>query len=192
MSQDNQRVRLTKKLLKDSLIRLLQQNSIRKISVREICECAEINRTTFYKYYGSQYDLLGDMENDIFLDIEGYLGSGGPQPADAAQLTQIVRYLEANMAICKVLLSNNVDPGFPEKMLNLPRIREMVALSIDQSGQSEREYITRFLVDGCFGLIKLWVMKENREPAEYIAVLLNQVILQSSGGPPPGPAPGPR
>jgi AcrR family transcriptional regulator len=52
-----------KKLLKDSLIRLLQQGSIHRISVREICDRAGINRTTFYKYYGSQYDLLGDMEN---------------------------------------------------------------------------------------------------------------------------------
>jgi len=175
---ENQRVRLTKKLLKDSLVRLLQQSSIHRISVREICDGAGINRTTFYKYYGSQYDLLGDMENDVLLEIEGYLASCGQQPADAAQLTQIIRYVEANMDICKTLLSNNIDPDFPEKIINLPRIRELVALSIDESGQNELDYVTRFLVDGCFGFIKMWVSKENREPAEYIAGLLNQMVLR--------------
>ncbi|MCL2300453.1 MAG: TetR/AcrR family transcriptional regulator [Firmicutes bacterium] len=179
---ENQRVRLTKKLLKDSLVRLLQQSSIHRISVRDICEGAEVNRTTFYKYYGSQYDLLGDMENDVLLEIEGYLSSDGPQPTDAAQLTQIIRYLETNMDMCKVLLSNNVDPDFPEKIVNLPRIRELVALSMNESGQNERNYITRFLVDGCFGLIKMWVSIENREPAEHIAGLLDQMVLRMGTG----------
>jgi len=179
---DNQRVRLTKKLLKDSLIRLLQQSSIHRISVREICDRAEINRTTFYKYYGSQYDLLGDMENDVLLEIERYLINGGPQASDTAQLAQILRYLEANMDMCKILLSNNIDPDFPEKIINLPRIRELVALSIDESGPNELDYITRFVVDGCFGLIKMWVVKENREPAEHIAGLLNQMVLKLGAG----------
>ena len=177
---DNQRVRLTKKLLKDSFIRLLQQSSIHRISVREICDGADINRTTFYKYYGSQYDLLGDMENDVLLEIERYLTSGGPQATDAAQLAQIIRYFEANMDMCKILLFNNVDPDFPEKIINLPRIRELVTQTMDESSQNESDFITRFLVDGCFGLIKMWVSKENREPAEYIAGLLNQVILRWS------------
>jgi hypothetical protein len=114
----------------------------------------------------------------VLLEVERYLDSGGPQATDAAQLTRIIRYLEANMDICKTLLSNNVDPDFPEKIINLPRIRELVALSMDESGENELDYITRFLVDGCFGLIKMWVSKENREPAAYIAGLLNQVVLK--------------
>ncbi len=64
---ENQRIRLSKQLLRNALISLLEEKSINKISVREICETAEINRTTFYKYYGSQYDLLEDIEN-ILLD----------------------------------------------------------------------------------------------------------------------------
>ena len=60
---ENQRVRLSKQMLRSSLIEILGEKSIHKVSIREICDRAQINRTTFYKYYGSQYDLLLDMEN---------------------------------------------------------------------------------------------------------------------------------
>ena len=47
--KDNQRVRLTKRLLQDSLIELMKTKTIYKISIKEICELAEVNRSTFYK-----------------------------------------------------------------------------------------------------------------------------------------------
>jgi len=47
----NQRVRLTKKLLCDAMIRQLEQTSMDKITVVALCKDAGINRTTFYRYY---------------------------------------------------------------------------------------------------------------------------------------------
>ena len=66
----NQRVMLSKRLLKESLIRQLKEESIYKISVRELCEQAGINRTTFYKYYGSPFDLLKDIEDDLLRSVQ--------------------------------------------------------------------------------------------------------------------------
>ena len=57
--RENQRIMLSKRLIKESLTRLLASESIHKISVRMLCEEAGINRSTFYKYYGSQYDVDG-------------------------------------------------------------------------------------------------------------------------------------
>ena len=60
--RENQRVRLSKRLIKESLTRLLQTESIHKVSIRTLCEEAGVNRSTFYKYYGSQYDVLEELE----------------------------------------------------------------------------------------------------------------------------------
>ena len=54
---ENQRIRITKRMLREALIRLLGKKPIEKIRVQELCQEAQINRTTFYKYYGNQYDL---------------------------------------------------------------------------------------------------------------------------------------
>ena len=48
--RENQRVMLTRRLIKESLTGLLAEESIHKISIRALCERAGINRSTFYKY----------------------------------------------------------------------------------------------------------------------------------------------
>ena len=67
---ENQRVRLSKMLLKNALIKLLKEKPLEKITIYELCAEAQLNRVTFYKYYGSQYDLLTDIENDCFRKLE--------------------------------------------------------------------------------------------------------------------------
>ena len=61
----SRRVKMTQKLLKDSLIELMEQKNIRQISIKEICEQADVSRSTFYTYYGSQYDLLDAIRKEI-------------------------------------------------------------------------------------------------------------------------------
>ncbi len=50
----NQRVMLTKRLIKESLLKILKSKKIHQVSVKELCIGAEINRSTFYEYYGSR------------------------------------------------------------------------------------------------------------------------------------------
>lgn len=68
--KDNRHVSMTKKIIKDTFIEMLEKKNIQKIYVRELCETADINRSTFYKYYESQYDLLAEMQNDLLIQIE--------------------------------------------------------------------------------------------------------------------------
>ena len=44
----DRRVKYTKMVLRESLIKLLQKKSISRITVKELCEMADINRATFF------------------------------------------------------------------------------------------------------------------------------------------------
>lgn len=59
------RVRHTKERVKRAFFQLLSQKDFSKITVTEVCQIAEINRTTFYKHYLDMYDLLEKTEDDI-------------------------------------------------------------------------------------------------------------------------------
>ena len=54
----DRRIKYTKKVLKETLLNILEKKDISKISVTEICTEADINRGTFYRYYNDVYDLL--------------------------------------------------------------------------------------------------------------------------------------
>lgn len=58
MKKTDARVRYTQKVLKDSLLRLLEKKPINKITVKEVCELAELNRATFYAHYTDCFALL--------------------------------------------------------------------------------------------------------------------------------------
>ena len=57
MSQDR-RVRKTQTAIKDALISLLNKKSFGDITIQEISDMADVNRSTFYTHYLDKYDLL--------------------------------------------------------------------------------------------------------------------------------------
>jgi len=55
--------------LKTTLVRLLEGTRLKNISVKELCKCAFIARSTFYAYYNSVDEILEDVENDIIYKL---------------------------------------------------------------------------------------------------------------------------
>lgn len=171
---ENQRVRLTKQLLRKSLIDLLAGKSIHKISVREVCENAQINRTTFYKYYGSPYDLLKDIEDTVLAQIEAWLTEEENQGLDdVRQLTRIASFMNENLSLCRLLINNTVDLQFMERLLRLPNIQRLLGEQLlGEYRDEEIDYMYQFVVNGGFFMIKAWINKDVREAPEKIAALL--------------------
>ena len=56
------RVKKTKRAIQKALIALLREKPIEKITVKEIAERAEINKTTFYSHYETLDALTAEME----------------------------------------------------------------------------------------------------------------------------------
>ena len=63
--KQNRKTQYTQMVLKDSLMELMREKPVFKITIKEICENADINRTTFYAYYADQYELLKSVEDSI-------------------------------------------------------------------------------------------------------------------------------
>lgn len=59
----DRRVRKTKAALRAGLIKLMQEKSIREITVRELVDEVDINRSTFYLHYTDIYDMLNKIED---------------------------------------------------------------------------------------------------------------------------------
>ncbi len=174
----NQRIMLTKKLLKDSLIDMLHDQSIYHISIRELCEKAGINRSTFYKYYGNQFDLLEEMEKDLLEATEHFL-SQQTDIKNAAVIEQILKYLESNIDFVRLLINSNVDPTFANKLFSLTPIQSMLKdVFKNRSEPDEYEYITNFLIHGAYQSVCMWLNKENRESSEWMAQFLIDNIIR--------------
>ena len=63
--KEDLRIQKTRRDLRKSILNLLREKPLEKISVTEICDNAMINRMTFYKYYEDKFILLDDAFNEI-------------------------------------------------------------------------------------------------------------------------------
>ena len=59
----DRRVRKTKSQLKTGLAQLMREKSIREITVKELVDAVDINRSTFYLHYETISDLLSESVN---------------------------------------------------------------------------------------------------------------------------------
>ena len=89
---ENRRVRMTKQLLKDALMELLEQKELTSITVTAICERADVHRSTFYKYYTDPADLMRDIEQDFLKMIP--MPNEVPEQQDREQLLAEIEQLK--------------------------------------------------------------------------------------------------
>ena len=168
---ENQRVRLSKMLLKNALIKLLKEKPLEKITIYELCAEAQINRVTFYKYYGSQYDLLTDIENDCFRKLEEILSDNGSDSEDC--LCHMLEALLDDEEHFMVLINSLPDKDFSTKLFDLPTIRKQLDMAFTKE---EREQLRLFFYQGGYAAIREWLNREDRQSPKKMAAFLNGVI----------------
>ena len=65
----DRRVRKTKAQLRAGLARLMQKKSIKEITVKELVDEVDINRSTFYLHYSDIYQMLESIETELMDEI---------------------------------------------------------------------------------------------------------------------------
>ena len=111
----DRRIRKTRAALKKSLTTLMQQKSVKDISVKELTEMADVNRGTFYLHYKDVFDLLEQSENDLLDELHQLIDhiSGDTVKNDPAFLFEKVYLLcEENVDLVHILLGENGDIKF--------------------------------------------------------------------------------
>ena len=165
-------------MLQETYIDLLKKKPAHEISIVELCEQADINRTTFYRYYKDLDDLGEKMTEELFQQIFSILNAA-PQPGVSAQ-KQILQALNAtlkNRKLCRHLLSDS-HSDLAEKSLeeNLTLIKATVLSTgcTPEEGKLCYNYL-------CGGLARLWVSWINsnfKTPKEKVALMIEEIIVR--------------
>ena len=169
--REDRRVAMTRRMLKDALTEILREMDIYHVSIRELCQRADVNRTTFYKYYGSQFDLLADMENDLLGFLSKTITEHAAEPVRIIETA--CEYLEDHLEFARLIINNNVDPLFPQKLFSLAVVREAALKRFTgQRDEALLEYLYNYITYGAYRIICVWLNKERREPPKQLAEML--------------------
>lgn len=179
----DQRVRLTRNLLKNALVQLMQEQHISKISVRALCEVATINRSTFYVHYANQYDLLKRVEQEVLDNLTNYLSKQAlneNHPMSIQVLTRVLDYVKDNIELFKALLSENCDFAFQKDLMELAQfISSKQNHSLDERTQ---EYIKTFGFTGAISMLQKWLQDGMIESPAQMAEFIIQITYYGISG----------
>lgn len=135
----------------------------------------KINRTTFYKYYGSQYELLDEIEENYFEKLENFLTEDNSEAFDG--LTDALCFLEGEKERWRILINTVSDEEFANRLFNLPIIRRLLDENIGtEIDENKRSYIRLFICHGSYAIIRQWVNQENGEAPEEIAKMIYSLV----------------
>ena len=166
----DRRVRKTKSQLKTGLAQLMREKSIREITVKELVDAVDINRSTFYLHYSDIPGLLAEVENEMMEEMQRAIRE---HPIDPGKDT--VYYFIQDLF--HVL---DGDIGFVHKLEQLleEKSRESLAALVPEK-TGEMKYFYSYCLNGCLGFVKTWLETGEKETPEYAAEMAYRMVVSS-------------
>ena len=165
-TKNNRRRKQSQERIERAFVELLQSRGIKEITVSDIIELAELNRSTFYANYMDIFDLAdkvrGRMEQDftdLFADYDYF--------NDRSGALKMFTHIRDNQIFYKTYFKLCYD----EKHL----------ISVYDPRRAEKEHIEgnlryhiEFFRNGLNAIIRLWLADGCRESPEEMAEVLKQ------------------
>ena len=175
----------------DALIALLEKKDFEYITIKEICEVAGVNRSTFYLHYENTQDLLKETTRYILeMHFDYY-------KADTAGITDHFESCEKNdlIFITKEYLTLYLTFIKENQRLFKVAVKRFHSLSMDNVyekmydhifnpilsrfniPESERPYVIKFYLTGIFAVVMEWLNENCADSLENVSRIILDCVL---------------
>ena len=180
----DRRVLYTKMFLKESLLELMKEKPIDKITPTELCRHAGINRNTFYKHYYTTRDLLQEIEEEFSAQLVESIGEILQQDNIQHLLQEICSIVLEKKEFCKVLFSANGDAAFMQDVIMLGKglILENWERMGVQLSDEKMEIVFSFIINGSVAIMRSWAATDMLIPPAEIADLIIRLTMHGISG----------
>lgn len=180
------RVRYTKRVIKESFITLINEKPFHSITLKEVCELAGINRSTFYKHYRDIYDWRDQLENALLELVDSFINESTGSSDITETLTAQFGNMRKDKDLYHAITSPNFESNIMERMLGsvLEKTNEETKKYYSSAvSESERRWDFHYVIKGCLGALECWVDEGMREEPSEIARFCAGKIYASGAKP---------
>jgi len=173
----HRKIRYSKMVLRNSLMELMKTKSILSISIKDICELADVSRSTFYAHFKDQYDLLRQVEDETLAYFEDMLNKYKDihsRKETKQMVEEMLIYIANNSNSIQVLLSEHGDLDFQKKMFQHFTNHSQIKKYLSEKHQDDeaKVFYSVFLVHGSIGLVQHWLKNNPSMPVPELAKML--------------------
>jgi AcrR family transcriptional regulator len=153
----DRRVRKTHDAIQSAFAALVSKNDIKDITIKELCEMADINKSTFYLHYKDIYDCADSFMNDV---VDKTIEVISPY-----NFTELINHLPEIMEKIMMIFTENKELYMPflnsqRHSFSLYRIKQLTIEKLlektadNKSQNVTARCITSFVVCGIFGVLE--------------------------------------
>lgn len=191
--KEDRRIVKTRRALREALLDLIEEKGLDRVTVKELCERADLNRGTFYLHYRDVYDLLEQYTDDVlasFQDIVAtidardmlrYEAEGEPYPG----FVRTLEYIRDHARFFRLMMGPNGDAVFVNR-LNAKLHRRMSGrlreLGVQPPAGVPWDYLAAFLARAHLGVIQHWVEIGTVESPRDLALFITRIYTQGVTG----------
>ena len=181
----DRRVKRTRQAIRDALIALIRDKGFEAVTVQEIVERADVNRSTFYFHFQDKYDLLEQSNREMLDAFAASLQEprDTPPPCRLANMDSATKHFEhiaANAAYYKVMLREMGIPDFANRLklaIAEAFYQKLDLMLTDEHGVTiPRDIQCAYVASAHFGLIEWWLENDLMYSPSYMVNALNQLV----------------
>lgn len=178
---ENRRVRMTKSMMKEALLELLEKKPLGKITVKDVCANADVNRSTFYSYYESVNQLLLEIEDDVLDRLPTYPDSseGYSDEGFLLALENFFNYVRSNERLFCILIVRRDSSSFNNRLVNTVMEKYRGIMKTEDGLLARYAYV--YCVSGVIGILKEWL--DGKFPISeraFAKIVLNMSVKATS------------
>ena len=169
---EDRRVKMTKRLLKDALLELLERRELSDISVTALCNAADVHRSTFYKYYTDPGDLLKTIEQDILdhIPVPEKKYDNQTQKQLLVATTAFFDFARDNKKAFRILFGKNSGGGFFARLVNF--LCDGYVFAQRDTDDLTADFVKYYIANGTVGMLKKWVLSDFPLESHRIAEMM--------------------
>lgn len=166
----DRRTLYTRMLIREALYELLKDKHLAQISVKEICERADINRATFYRNYMDIYDLYEKLEEEL---TSSSFADGNIE-AGRYKLLEIVY---ENQFFYREFFESRLESRYIKEVID-KMYNQMKELLISRGTYDERTFHISYQYNyhGVIGVIKEWLLAGCPEKPEEFGEIIYSIV----------------
>lgn len=174
-------VKKTKNAFESALASLAKEKPLNKITVKEICQEAQLSRNAFYFHYKDIFDLIEEIENRMLGEVESSLSEfremGFPKNI-LATIKRMVGLMARNRDVSLMLLDSSFSPTFVPKLGKLFSDFNFEYYKAYHKTDYRANYdlFYSFISNGFYGMIRDWLKSENPVDVEKLETLAYVLI----------------
>lgn len=174
----DRRIQRTKKALIQSLTKLMSEKKVNNITVKELTDLANVNRSTFYFYYRDIFDMVENLETELINDFseayERFSEEATTYDDILSFFIYLFEFIQINSEMCKIFLRHDGDHIFIEKLKDA--IKHCKIPLDNTTSETEAHYCMPFAISGCVGVIQQWLKDDMKIPPKEMAAIVVKML----------------